>query len=77
VLQLTADRDESRTRVLEAEALLRDVMGENVVARRFIEKLGGSDSLLELAPLKSAFSREQERVLRELQQQVPRDDCLV
>jgi len=77
VVQLTADRDESRTRVLEAEALLRDVMGENVVARRFIEKLGGSDSLLELAPLKSAFSREQERVLRELQQQVPRDDCLV
>lgn len=76
-MQLTADRDESRTRVLEAEALLRDVMGENVVARRFIEKLGGSDSLLELEPLKSAFSREQERVLRELQQQVPRDDCLV
>ena len=76
-MQLTADRDESRTRALEAEALLQDVMGENVVARRFIEKLGGSDSLLELAPLKSAFSLEQERVLRELQQQVPRDDCLV
>jgi hypothetical protein len=66
VLQLEVEA--AKASAAAADTALREALEENVVARRLIEKTGGN--VQELGPLKTAFSREQERLLQELQQQV-------
>ena len=68
VSELTAELAAAKASAAAVDTALREAREEIVVARRLIEKTGGN--VQELGPLKTAFSREQERLLQELQQQV-------
>ena len=67
--ELERELQEERVKMAELQEEHSVVLQENVVCRRRLAALGGDTS--GLAAMRSAFSEEQERVLLELQAQVP------